>query len=687
MRGRVSFRAAIVAIALIAGLGVAASPPATAQDIQDGPRNYVGPAPCPVDATDCITTTGTIDVVQTSDGSDPGGGYNKVVGQSGSTKAVQTATNGATNDASCTNTTASANSTQTCDVTQHGDTNEIAANFTANPSTGDVVNLQNVTQTSRQKFITVQDGDTSGGPAQTNTLTVTGTIDQSATSVLDASTPVTHTQRTLQHAANKMEAAVHNEATYTLNRGQTSDATGASPTQLQDSSEPEPGIGLGEIDLVANSAGTNAITIRGDDVKSQDANSLNVGLVTQQQGRDGGGWLATLDVDTGAANLDGSPDVDLGTDEDPGLVKDWSQDATAPLGLTPPKDQDQIDDITIPFIGKLSPIKGILIALNKLRTNAGGHALCGAATSWHFTEELSGSITCDIAAGPKAAFRQVPLGGSDGDAEVNCEVNADDECVNSGLNPVSHVHAGVRNADTDPPFGDPHGASTTAEAQAGQKLEYLGAFHNAAAASTTATNANLTIPVPEHTTYVGCSDGCTENGSPVSSVSWGLGNVSGGTTVSRTMQVEVNAGTEAGTEIGNQAGGSDVEEGQLDPSNPTTVTVTAPPPPQTVTIQIQGAVAGAQPVVIFTTPDFDATTIDPVSLRYGDCDDPPAARAPEVHGAIHPTDHDGDGDDDVMTHYDTALTGFEKGDKLGCVDGETTGGTAFTGVGPLPKGK
>ena len=51
-------------------------------------------------------------------------------------------------------------------------------------------------------------------------------------------------------------------------------------------------IGLGEPSgLVATSAGTNAIKLRGNDTKNQNATSLNLGQATQQQGHNAGGWF------------------------------------------------------------------------------------------------------------------------------------------------------------------------------------------------------------------------------------------------------------------------------------------------------------------------------------------------------------------------------------------------------------
>ncbi|MCZ7570780.1 MAG: Ig domain-containing protein [Ardenticatenaceae bacterium] len=73
----------------------------------------------------------------------------------------------------------------------------------------------------------------------------------------------------------------------------------------------------------------------------------------------------------------------------------------------------------------------------------------------------------------------------------------------------------------------------------------------------------------------------------------------------------------------------------------------------------------AIPVAIFTTPEFDATTVDPLSVRFG-----PAVAA-EIHNRGHIEDVDLDGDLDMMLHFAARQTGIAVGDPQACLTGET----------------
>jgi hypothetical protein len=82
----------------------------------------------------------------------------------------------------------------------------------------------------------------------------------------------------------------------------------------------------------------------------------------------------------------------------------------------------------------------------------------------------------------------------------------------------------------------------------------------------------------------------------------------------------------------------------------------APPPVALVTIDIKpGSTTnpinvrsrGVIPVAILTTPAFDATTVDPLTVQFG------PGNATEAHGQGHVSDVDGDGDLDLMLHFST----------------------------------
>jgi hypothetical protein len=413
---------AALAVVVIAGgfmaLGSAAQ---AAPVVQDGPVNYAGPGPCPAGTTDCLVTSGDIDIIQKA----PSTGKNTVDCRGGSCTAVQkglATTDKPTNVADCKNATTAAASDQRCNLTQTGSSNTINADLSASPTTGGVVNFANVTQVSKQRFTTVQTGDT-------NTLNVKGTISQTANSAVDASTPVTHNQQTLIASNNTMTAAVRNVADYNLNRTQTSSATGATPTSLQDTTAGAESdgakLGLGAVRLVAKSAGTNQIKVRGNDTKNQQATSLNLGQATQQQGHAAGGWIADFSgTDSAVANAGGVPDIDVGSVSTDGLVKDWTQHAQGLLGGAIAKDQDQIDDIRVPLLGK-SPFVATIGGRNKLRTDEGGHEVCNASSEGHAKTNASGKLSCDMLAGTKAKNPSVTWSGTTWKVNVNCEVNTD----------------------------------------------------------------------------------------------------------------------------------------------------------------------------------------------------------------------------------------------------------------------
>jgi hypothetical protein len=82
---------------------------------------------------------------------------------------------------------------------------------------------------------------------------------------------------------------------------------------------------------------------------------------------------------------------------------------------------------------------------------------------------------------------------------------------------------------------------------------------------------------------------------------------------------------------------------------------------------------GVIPVAIQTTESFDATTVDPLSIKFG------PNGAPEVHLKGHVEDADGDGDDDLVLHFDTQATGIQCGDTSASLTGETFDGNLIQG--------
>lgn len=115
----------------------------------------------------------------------------------------------------------------------------------------------------------------------------------------------------------------------------------------------------------------------------------------------------------------------------------------------------------------------------------------------------------------------------------------------------------------------------------------------------------------------------------------------------------------------------------------TTFTITPPPAPPVETLlidikpgsypnSINPGSQGRIPVAILTNETFDATTVDPTTVRFG----PNNAKA--AHSAIE--DVDGDGDLDMILHFRTQETGIEHGDTEAILTGETRGGISIEGT-------
>lgn len=81
---------------------------------------------------------------------------------------------------------------------------------------------------------------------------------------------------------------------------------------------------------------------------------------------------------------------------------------------------------------------------------------------------------------------------------------------------------------------------------------------------------------------------------------------------------------------------------------------------------------GGIPVAILTTPDFDASTVDVGTVRFG----PDGAWA--VDWALE--DVDGDGDPDMILHFATQDTGIRAGDTEAELVGKTLDGRDIHGL-------
>jgi hypothetical protein len=79
------------------------------------------------------------------------------------------------------------------------------------------------------------------------------------------------------------------------------------------------------------------------------------------------------------------------------------------------------------------------------------------------------------------------------------------------------------------------------------------------------------------------------------------------------------------------------------------------------------------PVAILSTDDFDATTVDPMTVRFG-----PDAAA-EIHGRGHLSDVNDDGGVDLILHFATAAAGIVAGSDSTSLSGKTFDGVAIEG--------
>jgi hypothetical protein len=85
------------------------------------------------------------------------------------------------------------------------------------------------------------------------------------------------------------------------------------------------------------------------------------------------------------------------------------------------------------------------------------------------------------------------------------------------------------------------------------------------------------------------------------------------------------------------------------------------------------------PVAILTTSEFDATTVQPDTVCFGDSDSATERSCEEVHGTGHIEDVDGDGMLDMLLHYYAQKTGIEQQDTEACLSGQTNSGVRFRG--------
>jgi hypothetical protein len=103
--------------------------------------------------------------------------------------------------------------------------------------------------------------------------------------------------------------------------------------------------------------------------------------------------------------------------------------------------------------------------------------------------------------------------------------------------------------------------------------------------------------------------------------------------------------------------------------------------PNSINLKSQGVI----PVAVMTTSvadgdlwDFDATTVDRSTVAFGPGGATPAHDPDnEKMPALHLQDVDGDGDTDLVLHFENQAAGLQAGDVQACLTGATLGGDPF----------
>jgi len=95
--------------------------------------------------------------------------------------------------------------------------------------------------------------------------------------------------------------------------------------------------------------------------------------------------------------------------------------------------------------------------------------------------------------------------------------------------------------------------------------------------------------------------------------------------------------------------------------------------PGTLTNSVNPVSRGDIAVALMTTATFDAGSVDPATIHFGRS----GTEAPVTHSA--PADVDGDGDLDMVLHFETADSGIRCGDTSASLTGRTLTGQAIAG--------
>jgi hypothetical protein len=92
---------------------------------------------------------------------------------------------------------------------------------------------------------------------------------------------------------------------------------------------------------------------------------------------------------------------------------------------------------------------------------------------------------------------------------------------------------------------------------------------------------------------------------------------------------------------------------------------------------------GTVTVAILTTDTFNAATVNPLSVCFGDADAPSERTCTEQHGTGHLEDVNKDKRPDLLLHFDVAATGIDAADTSACLKARTIGGVGLYGCEPI----
>jgi hypothetical protein len=96
--------------------------------------------------------------------------------------------------------------------------------------------------------------------------------------------------------------------------------------------------------------------------------------------------------------------------------------------------------------------------------------------------------------------------------------------------------------------------------------------------------------------------------------------------------------------------------------------------PGSTTNPINLKTEGVITVALLSEPGFDATSIEPGTVCFGDAEAADQRDCTERHRGGHVQDVNADGRPDLVLHYETRETGIDPQDATACATGRTSAG-------------